>query len=108
MCSGDQLLFESISRSCDELEAHLGGEGASKLEQLAVQRVVMCWLEVHWVETRQASNKPETLPQTRFELRLKDSAARRYDMAVRSLLLVQKLMGAVAEEAKPRIAKIAG
>ena len=108
MSGEDRLLFESISRSCDELEAKLRSLGASKLEALAVQRVVMCWLEIHWVETRQASREAGTLPQSHFQLRLKDSAARRYDMAVRSLLLVQKLMGATSEDAKPRIAKIAG
>jgi hypothetical protein len=106
IAGGDKLLFESITRAADELRATLQETNPSKLEELAIDRIVACWLEMRWIDAKHSSTSDATLPQARFNLRLKDSAARRYEAAVRSLVLIRKLLPAAAESLKPKLARV--
>jgi hypothetical protein len=48
LASGNSLLVrESIRRKLDELAAGLGESAGSPLERLLVERIVLCWLQVH-------------------------------------------------------------
>jgi len=41
---------EMLGRECNAIRKDLGYHDASTLEQMLIQRVVMCWLRLQWVE----------------------------------------------------------
>lgn len=106
IAGGDKLLFESITRAADDLRATLSPSSSTKLEELAIDRVVASWLELRWIDAKHSSTINGSLPQARFNLRLKDSAARRYEAAVRSLVLIRKLLPSAAEAMKPKLVRV--
>jgi hypothetical protein len=89
---GNQLVRESVQRKVQELKQDLLPINPTPLEKLAVQRVVTCWLDCEYTTTKFPEPKGATLGQQRFTLKMKDSASRRYDAAMKSLLLIQKLL----------------
>jgi hypothetical protein len=89
---GNQLVRESLQRKVQEHKQDLTPVYPSALEKLAVQRVITTWLECEYTTTKFPEPKGATLGQQRLALKLKDSAARRYDAAMKSLLLIQKLL----------------
>lgn len=115
IAGGDTLLFESITREADEFRASLSQPSSkksqpslTKLEELAIERIVSMWLELQWIVAKHSSMIDASLPQARFNLRLLESASRRYDAAIRSLLLIRKSLLAAAESKKSRRAKAVG
>ena len=89
---GNQLVGESIRRKINELKQDLLPARPTALEKLAVQRVITCWLDCEFTTTKFPEPKGATLGQQRLTLKMKDSANRRYDAAMKSLLLIQKLL----------------
>ena len=81
----DQLARESIRRKIDQLKQDLLPARPTALEKLAVQRVITCWLDCEYTTTKFPEPKGATLGQQRLTLKMKDSANRRYDAAMKSL-----------------------
>jgi hypothetical protein len=71
-----------------------------------VERVVACWLETQYVDAMHPYAKGEYLPRVRFQLKLKESAQRRYLAAVKSMTTLQKLVAADSS-GRPKL-KLAG
>jgi hypothetical protein len=93
LIAGDnQLVRESVQRKIHELKKDLMPGNPTALEELAVQRVITCWLDNEYTTTAYPEPKGVTLGQQRLTLKMKDSASRRYDAAMKSLLLIQKLL----------------
>jgi len=92
IANGDQLLFESVSRTAEELRQELLGPSPSKLEELAVERIVACWLEMKFIETSYPLPKGDNLLEAKFALQQKESAQRRYESSIRSLAQIRKLL----------------
>ena len=101
IAGSDQLVTESLLRSADDLEKKLAGPSPSPLEQLSARRVAACWLQLQFTNTLHPQPDGQTLRQQKFVLKLKESAERLFDNAVRSLALVRKLVPNVAS-AKPQ------
>ena len=72
-------------------QAKLLRPSPSKLEELAAERVVACWLEMEYLNKTYPIAKGETLGQANFVLRQKESAERRFNTAVKSLTILRKL-----------------
>jgi hypothetical protein len=89
---GDKLVTESLERRTAELRRQLEGPAPTPLERLAVQRVVICMLEVEYATTAYPEPHGKSLGQQRHILRYKDSAQRRFDTSMKSLLLVRSLL----------------
>src|SRR6516164_1103310 len=51
------LLLESARRKAEQLRAELAGPAPSPLERLLVERVVACWLQVHYADAAYAQLK---------------------------------------------------
>jgi hypothetical protein len=85
-------LSESLHRRCDELRAELLGHSSTLLEQAAADQVVYCWLGTHLLDARYGviSDDPTTAGKVD---KLRNSAQRRYDSALRSLQLVKQKLG---------------
>jgi hypothetical protein len=93
LIAGDnQLLVESLRRTVDEMEVELLGDSASRLERMAIQRIVATWLELQFTDTVHPEPQGKSLAQVKFALDLKNSAQRRFDAALKSLSLVKKML----------------
>ena len=89
---GNKLVTESLQRRTAELRLQLEGPAPTPLERLAVQRVVICMLEVEYATTAYPEPRGKSLGQQRHILRYKDSAQRRFDASMKSLLLIRSLL----------------
>ncbi|MEO8495480.1 MAG: hypothetical protein ABI614_10440 [Planctomycetota bacterium] len=96
----NQLLIESLRRTVDEMEVELLGNDASRLERMAVQRIVATWLELQFTDTVHPEPQGKSLAQVKFSLDLKNSAQRRFDGALKSLSLVRKMLPSKAAAGK--------
>jgi hypothetical protein len=85
---------EAVERKLAELKAGLAGPEPTPLERLLVDRIGLCWLQVHSFDLAaaalprgQAAGPPGVYAQRRL-----DSAQRRYLQAIKALATVRKLL----------------
>ena len=86
------LLLESARRKAEQLRAELAGPAPSPLERLLVERVVACWLQVHYSDASYAQLKGNSPAQHTAALQRQNSAQQRYLQAVKALATVRKLL----------------
>ena len=86
------LLLESTQRKAEQLRAELAGPAPSPLERLLIERIVACWLQVHYSDASYAQLKGTTPAQHTAALRRQNSAQQRYLQAVKALATVRKLL----------------
>ena len=87
----NQLLTESLRRGAEQLRIDLQGDRpANPVESLAIERVVAAWTELQFAAAKYPVDAGDNLPMARFVLQLKESTQRRFDAAMRSLLLVRE------------------
>jgi hypothetical protein len=101
IAGSEKLMTESLCRSCDELRRQLEGPAPTPLEKLAIQRVLAAHLEVELVTVKFPEATGQSLGQQKQVLRCKESAQKRFDAAMKSLLLVRSLLLAEERTAKP-------
>lgn len=93
LIAGDnKLVSESLLRKAAEMKIELSGPSPSKLETLAVERIVACWLEMEYLATAYPVAKGETLGQAKFALKQKESSERRFNAAMKSLTTLRALL----------------
>ena len=73
-------------------ERLLAGPGPSPLERLLVERVVACWLQVHYSDASYAQLKGTNPAQHTAALQRQNSAQQRYLQALKALATVRKLL----------------
>jgi hypothetical protein len=95
LASGENLLFrEGLERKCAALKQQIAGESASALEELLVDRIVSCWLQVHYAEATAAQNAGQlSRDWADHYQRRQTHAQRRYLSAIKALAQVRKLLG---------------
>jgi hypothetical protein len=82
---------EALCRKMDELRSELTGPNPQPLEQLLVDRVVLCWLHVHYADVQYAYAMSVTLAIGDYLQRQQDRAQKRYLAAIRCLAAVRRL-----------------
>jgi len=92
IAGGNMLVSESLLRKAEQMKGELAGTSPSKLEKLAVERIVACWLEMEYLATTYPVAKGETLGQARFALKQKESSERRFNAAMKSLTTLRALL----------------
>ena len=92
IANGNKLIAESLARKAADMRSELSGPHPTPLEQICVQRVVAMWLEMQWTDTTFPEPTGKTLDVQKFVLKRKESAERRFSSAVKSLMLVRKLL----------------
>lgn len=92
IANGNKLVSESLLRKAEQMKTELAGPSPSKLESLAVERIVACWLEMEYLATAYPVAKGETLGQARFALKQKESSERRFNAAMKSLTTLRALL----------------
>jgi hypothetical protein len=93
MKKSNKVLGITVPEKLDALRRELGGPDQPPIERLLVERVVMCWLDSHWLElwVAQAALGEVTFRQAEHRDRLRDRAQRRYLSALKALAAVRKL-----------------
>ena len=90
--SDDDLAFrEAVQRKLEALRRELEGSAPSPLEQLLVDRIVACWLQVQEADFRMARLPECSIAKATFLQKRQDKAHRRFLSAVKSLAQVRKM-----------------
>ena len=93
LIAGDnRLVSESLLRKAEQMKTELSSPSPSKLEDLAIERIVACWLEMEYLATTYPVAKGDTLGQARFALKQKESSERRFNAAMKSLTTLRALL----------------
>jgi hypothetical protein len=85
------VLQESITRKCAALTQELAGPTPAPLERLLVERIVLCWLHLHYAEALYIQIKDMSLRQAAFHQSRISKAQARYLAAIRTLAQVRRL-----------------
>jgi hypothetical protein len=94
IASGEKALFtqEMFRRQCQALTWDLTGPEPTPLEKLLVDRIVLCWLHLHYAENIYVQAMHElTITQATFHQRRLSLAQSRYLAAIRTLAQVRRL-----------------
>jgi hypothetical protein len=92
----DPLKEEALPVKLKEMRGELCGPNPSALEQLMAQRIVACWLQLHYAEIVYAQNVGKlSIPQSEYHQRRLDRLHRRYLSSVKSLAQIRKMGPAV-------------
>lgn len=84
---------EAITSKLVQLRAEFCGPNPTPLERLLVERVVLCWLQVHYEDAIDASGlkKGVTWKQSLNQQKRAETAQRRFLAAVKALATVRRL-----------------
>ena len=89
----DLLVKKSLERTMAEMRTERSESNPTLLEKLLVDRVVACWLQVHYADTVYAQNmKTLGIAWGEYQQRRQDRAHRRYLSAIRTLAQVRRLL----------------
>ena len=111
LIAGDnRCLHESIIRSVQQLTLDLSElQQPTAVERLLISGVVCAWLEVQLAIEKSTSLGEESLRRSRFHLKLRESANRRFESSVRALqqyrireVKLVRLKGKIAAEVQAR------
>jgi hypothetical protein len=94
VASGEKALFtqELFRRQCATLTRELAGTNPTPLERLLVDRIVLCWLHLHYAENIYVQAMHElTITQATYHQRRLSLAQSRYLSAIRTLAQVRRL-----------------
>jgi hypothetical protein len=80
---------ESVERHIEQLRANLAGPSATPVEQLLVDRVIVCYLSLHHAELASARPGPSSPVQASIRMKRCECAQRRYLAALRMLALLR-------------------
>lgn len=109
IAGNDLVVAESLQRKVAAMKAELLEPSPSPLERLLVDRVGICWLQVHAadLECAHAVSQGTTprVPTAEVARKRLDSANRRYLAAVKQLTLVRKLLKEKPAKRLPRAAE---
>jgi hypothetical protein len=87
------LLREAMERSLKALRNNISPADPSPLEKLLVDRIVITWMRVQYIETNSVSLADLSLAEKKFALQQRESAQKLFDAAVKSLRTVQSKLG---------------
>ena len=87
----DEVLREALTKKVAMLKVELGGE--TPLENLLVERVVACWLNVYYNDALHAMRMNNiTWAESEYFQRRQERANRQYLQAIRTLAQVRRLL----------------
>lgn len=96
------FLLECVKRHANDLRKQIG-EGGPVLERLATERIVFCWLELSLIDAEYPGGATGGIAQARYVQTAKSAAQKRFDAAVRSLLLIRDKLGTMSRNERPKL-----
>ncbi len=94
LSAGNPLVVESRKRTLAEMRADLLGEEPTRLVRMLVDHIIVCWLEVQYVETMSADTSHRGLNQKAEGLKWLESSQKRYFSAIQTLMGVRAMVPA--------------
>jgi hypothetical protein len=88
-CNGNQAVRESIRRQIQDMREQLGSETGDQLIKMGIDRVVLCWLQLHVAERNLANAAPGSALARHWH-KTQQQAASMHAAAVKSLLTIQQ------------------
>lgn len=82
---------EACRREAAKLKQKLTREPSTPLEDLLIERIVICWLDLNYAQTIWSQMSDPTWKQAAYHQDRIDRAHRRYLSAIKSLAQVRKL-----------------
>jgi len=96
MAGGNRMIEEAMPRKLEGMRKKLAGENPSPLENLLVERIVVCWLQLQYFDVLYArSMKNSSAAQSEHHQKLIDRAHKRYLSAIKALAQIRKMGPAV-------------
>jgi hypothetical protein len=92
LTAGDLVGRESLQINLSELEESLRRDQASPIRELAIDQVLICWLDVRYQELM-AADPREGIKYMQYLDRRLERARRRYDKALQSLAQLDEILG---------------
>jgi hypothetical protein len=93
LASGNSLLVrESIRRKMDELASGLEESSGSPLERLLVERVVLCWVQVHLADLDAIAQDQGATPRATQARQRQNATQKRYVQAIKALASVRRML----------------
>jgi len=89
---GVSPLSDATTRAMAALHLDIVGPAPTPLERLLADRIVLCWLQVHYADIVCARVQGGTVQQREYYQRCQERAQRRYLSAIRSLACVRRLL----------------
>jgi hypothetical protein len=86
------LAVESMKRTVAEMKAELAGPHPTRLEQMLVDQVLVCWLECQYLASVSANPGRSSLDQAAFLVKRVESAQKRYLNAAKTLTTLRALL----------------
>ena len=86
------LLHECVQRKLDEMKAGLGNVTGSPLEDLVIERVVACWLQVQYADALAAQVRGGPPVQQSVIAQRQRGSQHRYLLAIKALAVIRKLL----------------
>ena len=105
IANGEHLSEVSIGRNVEFLRQDLAGPNPSRVEQIAVDVAVNAWLDLHAIHLKYAADAGNNLPTAKYAILLRNSAQKRYDFAMKLLLLIREKMPAIDEANRKHLRK---
>jgi len=90
ICPNDADDRKHLNTRLRELKQELSGPAPTPLERLLIERILTCWLEVNWYDSRAAGFSGSVQLGNYYQKR-QDRAHRRYLSAVKALAQVRRL-----------------
>jgi len=76
----------------DALKGELTGKAASPIEKLLVERVIMSWLQLGYLESREAQRGEKELRWAEYQRRRQDQAYRQFMSSANALATLRRLV----------------
>jgi hypothetical protein len=93
LAAGNSLLVrESIRRKMDELAAGLAESIDSPVERLLIDRVVLCWVQVHLADLDAVALDQGAAPRAAHARQRQNAAQKRYVQAIKALAVVRRML----------------
>ena len=105
IAAGNQLAAESLRKRAEWFRKDLAGPNPSSLEKVAIDSVMAAWFELHFVELTYPPGAGKELAMARYLVQLRSCAQRRFDSAMKSLLLIREKMPAIDEANRKSLRK---
>ena len=105
IAAGNPLAAESLRKRAAWLRKDLEGPNPSSLERVAIENVLAAWFERHQIDLTHPPGMGKELSMARYVIQLRNSAQRRYDSAMKSLLLIREKMPAIDEANRKHLRK---
>lgn len=94
---GNPVIRDAVYRRMIELHREVGGTATSPLERLLVERVVLCWAQLHYVEMVAARRTDVSMAQAESFQRRHSRTQQQYLSAIRTLACVRRLLVPVVQ-----------